>query len=59
MSKLEVRIMMRWVSIDSTKNTFTAFMDYEKVRIGIWESEDFLNGGSVFDVYISIVIVGL
>ena len=29
MSKLEVRIMMRWVSTDSTQNTFPAFVDSE------------------------------
>ena len=46
MLKLEVRIVMRWVSTDSTQNTFPAFVDSEKFRIGIRESEDFLNGGS-------------
>ena len=47
MSKLEVRIMIRWVSTDSMQNTFPAFVDSEGFRIGIRESEDFLNGGLV------------
>ena len=30
MLKLEVRIVMRWVSTDSTQSTFPAFVDSEK-----------------------------
>ena len=45
MSKLEVRIMMRWVITDSTQNNFPAFVDSEKFRIGMQESEDILNRG--------------
>ena len=51
MSKLEVRIVMRWVSTYSTQNTFPAFVDSEKFRIGIWESEDFMNRGLVTMVW--------